>query len=127
MIPTRKQIADYNKELNTQTKQAYKYILKPWIYKEEAFKLIDKGVTQGIITQQYANEKKLQFSKTFNSPSRAKQWLKDKLIQARDKLIKKKKFKGKILSPKEQEELNETDMIMEELNKHDSEEKETEV
>jgi len=108
--PTRKEIQSYKKELDTLTRSAYKYVLKPFEYKVQAFKLLDDGVTRNIITQDYCNEKKLQFAKTLNSPSRAKQWIKEKMIKMKKKLLKKNKR-----TPDEEKELKDI-IIMEEIN-----------
>jgi hypothetical protein len=76
----------FNKEIVTLTKQSFKYALKPFEYFDLAFALLDKGVEKGILTQDYVNKKKLDLMKKMTTPSRAKEYLKQKLISARNKI-----------------------------------------
>jgi len=85
-VPSDKDREDWNNRIVQLTKQAPKYITKPFLYKDLAFSLLDEGVTKGFISYEYSEQKKADLHHKLNSPNRAKDFLKRKMIQARNKL-----------------------------------------
>lgn len=88
--PTKEQIDEYNKRVVSLTKDAPKYILHPFEYKDLFLALLDEGSSRGIISYSFAEKKKTELIYRMNTPSRAKEWIKNQMIRARNKIFKKK-------------------------------------